>query len=216
MRLLLEFFNLWNLIEQVQLSPGVPDTFSWKLTLDGQYSASSAYGAMFVGSSTPLGAKLLWKTSAPHRVRFFFWLVLHRRCWTADRRRRHGLQDNDTCIICDQDAETMDHILLGCIFSREVWDIALRSYRLNNNVAVQQQDVMTWWTTARKQLPKELHRGFDCLVLTSWMLWKERNARTFNRIASTPAELGAAIRLEADLWVAAGYKRLAVLQSRVA
>jgi hypothetical protein len=31
------------------------------------------------------------------------------------------------------------------------------------------------------------------------MLWKERNARTFNRIASTPAELGAAIRLEADL-----------------
>jgi hypothetical protein len=31
-----------------------------------------------------------------------------------------------------------------------------------------------------------------------------------------PAELGAAIRLEADLWLAAGYKRLAVLQSRVA
>jgi hypothetical protein len=99
----------------------------------------------------------------------------------------------------------MDHILLGCIFSLEVWDIALRSYRLNNNVAVQQQDVMTWWTTTRKQLPKELRRGFDSLVLlTSWMVWKE------------PTELGAAIRLEADLWVAAGYKRLAVLQSRVA
>jgi hypothetical protein len=48
------------------------------------------------------------------------------------------------------------------------------------------------------------------------MLWKERNARTFNRITSMPAELGAAIRLEADLWVAAGYKRLAVLQLRVA
>lgn len=76
---------------------------------------------------------------------------------------------------------------------------------------------MTWWTTARKQLPKELRHGFDSLVLlTSWMLWKERNARTFNCIASTPAELGAAIRLEADLWVVAGYKRLAVLQSRVA
>jgi hypothetical protein len=27
----------------------------------------------------------------------------------------------------------------------------------------------------------------------------ERNARTFNRIASTPVEQGAAIRLEADL-----------------
>lgn len=59
MRLLLEFFNLWNLVEQVQLSPGVPDTFSWRLTQDGQYSASSAYGAMFIGSLAPLGAKLL-------------------------------------------------------------------------------------------------------------------------------------------------------------
>ena len=40
------------------------------------YSAALAYGAMFLGSSPVLGAKLLWKTAAPHRVRFFFWLLL--------------------------------------------------------------------------------------------------------------------------------------------
>jgi hypothetical protein len=96
-------------------------------------------------------------------------------------------------------------------------DVKNKLKSTDNNLAVQQQDVMTWWTTARKQLPKDLRHGFDSLVLlTSWMLWKKRNARTFNRIISTPAELGAAIRLEADLWIAAGCKRLAVLQSRVA
>jgi hypothetical protein len=56
MRLLNEFIALWNLVEQVQLTPGVPDTFCWRLTVDGRYSASSAHGAMFLGSSTPLGA----------------------------------------------------------------------------------------------------------------------------------------------------------------
>lgn len=88
-------------------------------TVDQNYSAASAYGAMFLGSSTPIGANQVWKTAAPPRVRFFFWLVMHGRCWTAERRFRHGLQDSPVCIMCDQQDETMDHILLDCSFSRE-------------------------------------------------------------------------------------------------
>lgn len=109
MQLLIEFGCLCDLIEQVQLSQQ-PDTFSWGLTMDQN---------ILLGSSTPIGAKQVWKTAAPPRVRFFFWLVMHGRCWTAERRFRHGLQDSPVCIMCDQQDETMDHILLGCSFSRE-------------------------------------------------------------------------------------------------
>jgi hypothetical protein len=62
MRLINEFWQLWELIQQVHLTPGSPDTFVWRLSTDGLYSAASAYGAMFAGSSRPLGAKLIWKT----------------------------------------------------------------------------------------------------------------------------------------------------------
>jgi len=46
----------------------------WCLTADGCYSSASAsaYGAMFLGSSRPLGAKEIWKTSALPKVGFFF------------------------------------------------------------------------------------------------------------------------------------------------
>jgi hypothetical protein len=98
------------------------------LTAARQYSMLSAYGAMFVGSSRPLGAKQIWKTSAPPRVKFFFRLVMHGHCWTAHKRRRHGLQESDACIICDQAVETMDHIILGCVFGREVWASCLRRF----------------------------------------------------------------------------------------
>ena len=61
-------------------SPGprlICDTFTWRLTADRSYSAASVYGAMFLGSSPVLGAKQIWKTPAPPKVRFFFWLTMH-------------------------------------------------------------------------------------------------------------------------------------------
>ena len=59
MRLLMEFIGLCNTLEQVQLSPVVLDTYAWRLMAGQQYSVSSAYGAMFVGCSKPLGARQL-------------------------------------------------------------------------------------------------------------------------------------------------------------
>jgi hypothetical protein len=209
MRLLTKFIGLCRLLEQVQLSPGTPDIFAWKLTASQQYSAASAYGAMFFGCSRPLGARQVWKTSAPPRTKLFFWLVLHKKCWTADRRWRHGLQDGNSCIMCDQGAETMDHIILGCVFSREVWSSCLRTYHLHQAVSVQEQDIMIWWTNTRKLLPKQIRRGFDSLFfLVAWNLWKERNARTFGRTPRQPAELLHTILEEASLWMAAGYRAL--------
>lgn len=135
-QLLTEFVHLWGMPEEVQFLHNTPDTFSWRLS-------PSAYGAMFFGSSTPLGAKQIWKTSAPPRVRFFFWLVMHKRCWTAEtKRHRHGLQDSETCVICDQAPETMNHLLLGCVFSREVWGIWLRKLHLHDLVVVQEEQAL--------------------------------------------------------------------------
>jgi hypothetical protein len=52
---------------------------------------SSAYRSFFIGMSSLLGAKELWKASALPKVKFFFWLALHGRIWTGERRMRHDL-----------------------------------------------------------------------------------------------------------------------------
>lgn len=186
-------------MQHVQLTPGSPDTFSWRLTPDGAYSSASAYGAMFLGSSRPLGAKEIWKTSAPPKVRFFFWLVMHGRCWTAERRHRHGLQDSGSCIFCDQLPETMDHLLIGCNYSKEVWSIFLSKLHLQDVVTVQEEMVMAWWLRTRKGVIKQVHKGFDSLFfLIGWSIWKERNARTFNGATTDPARLARLILDEAS------------------
>jgi len=67
------------------------------------------------------GAKELWRVRAPPKVKFFFWLALHSKLGTSDRRKRHGLQDDDGYALCGQASETVTHLLAGCVVAREVW-----------------------------------------------------------------------------------------------
>lgn len=76
MAVLCEYVDLWAKMESVQLRLLVQDRFVWRWTQDGVYSASSAYHS-FLGMTSMLGAKALWKASAPPKVQLFFWLLLH-------------------------------------------------------------------------------------------------------------------------------------------
>lgn len=117
---LLDYIRVWDDLTDVVLSPGTADRFIWRWTNDGVYSASSAYRAFFLGRVPLLGASLIWRAAVPPKVKFFFWLAIHGRLWTAERRKRHGLQPDATCALCDQEDETYNHLLLSCVFTREV------------------------------------------------------------------------------------------------
>jgi hypothetical protein len=117
-----QYLLLQQRLDSVHLEPVVEDQVAWRWSASGSYSASSAYGAMFYGSSELLGARQLWKVCAPGEHKFFGWLV----CWTAEWRHRHGLQDDDKCALCNQGSESIGHLLLGCVYSREVWMLLLQ------------------------------------------------------------------------------------------
>jgi hypothetical protein len=46
-----EFFLLWGIISDVHLSPEWEDSFLWRWTADDTYSAKSAYGVFFAGTT---------------------------------------------------------------------------------------------------------------------------------------------------------------------
>jgi hypothetical protein len=162
--MIVQYLHLRQQLEGVHLDSVVEDRLSWRWSQSGAYSASSAYGAMFLGSSELLGVKQLWKTKAPGEHRFFRWLVLLDRCWTAERRRRHGLQDGDSCALCDQGSETISHLLLGCVYSREVWTSFLQRFGWEALVPAQDASFMDWWLTSRKRVIRR-RKAFDSCSL---------------------------------------------------
>jgi hypothetical protein len=103
----------------------------------------------------------------------------------------------------------MDHLIIGCVYSREVWNILLSKLHLQDVVLVQEEKVLEWWLRSRKLVDKQVRKGFDSLFfLVGWTHWKERNARTFNRTSTGPASLALKIQEEANEWCLAGYKQL--------
>jgi hypothetical protein len=47
------------------------------------------------------------------------------RCWTSLRLQQHGLDNDGPCALCLQCSECLDHLLVGCSYSRQVWFTSL-------------------------------------------------------------------------------------------
>lgn len=61
---LVEYLQVWDLVDSIVLQHDVPDQFRWKLTQSGSYSSKSAYAAFFVGTIKSSPWKRIWKSWA--------------------------------------------------------------------------------------------------------------------------------------------------------
>jgi hypothetical protein len=105
----------------VVLQPGAPDSHLWRLSSSGKYSAKSAYTALLQGATSFEPIERIWKTWAPGKCKFFMWLVQHNRCWTSDRLAKRSMDHPECCPLCDQHEETINHLLVACVFACQVW-----------------------------------------------------------------------------------------------
>jgi hypothetical protein len=152
---------------------------------------------------------------APSKCNLFIWLVEHNRCWTADRLARRGMDCQEQCPLCDQNPETINHLLTTCVFAREFWAGLFQPLGLLHLVPQPMDFVFKdWWCTSSSHVQEQLKKGFDYVVILGvWVLWKHWNSCVFNGAASSvPAALLVA-REEALMWSMAGAKGLSLLQA---
>ncbi|RLM54729.1 hypothetical protein C2845_PM10G10510 [Panicum miliaceum] len=205
----MDYLHLWQRLEEVQLQPDLEDTVRWKWSADGCYSAKTAYQALRIGRIPFQGADRIWKTWAPPRVNLFFWSACRRRIWTADRRRRRGLDAHEKCLLCDQGEESADHLLVHCPLSKEVWWRTLSWANCACQFSVGEASVQDRWEQQEALQLTKRRKGFNTLfMLTGWHIWKERNARLFEGQAAGTSVIVQRIKDDADLWTAAGAGRL--------
>jgi len=210
---IIEFLVIWDLIQHVQLQPGVADSHRWLPCGSGVYFAKSAYQRFFAGSVCFEPSERIWKSWAPPRCKFLVWLASLNMCWTADRLAHRGLDHQDKCLLCDQQEETVQHILISCVFTRDIWWQILNKVGLQFlSPGLEEKVFQEWWGKAEYQVPSMHKKGFNSLViLVAWWIWKHRNACVFDGLSPNTSTLLQHIQEDAKLWGLAGAKALARL-----
>jgi hypothetical protein len=99
---------------------------------------------------------------APRKCILFLWLAILGRCWTSERcHRRHSFRDSPDCVLCAQAPEHVDHLLLGCLFTRKVWFLFLGRYGWHVYAPTSSTTLASWWLLARKQVAKARRKAFN-------------------------------------------------------
>ena len=142
---------------------------------------------------------------------------MNNRIWTTDRLHRHGWPNCNLCPLCQQVQESAAHLLFQCRYTIRIWGM-IKTWLVLHNVQpndwIDMVSVKDWWSqNATKQTPSR-RPLVSLMMLISWEIWKERNARVFRNTAVPVGVLVAKIKEECSLWSLAGAKHLCNIMLR--
>ncbi|KAL9298725.1 putative reverse transcriptase zinc-binding domain-containing protein [Arabidopsis thaliana] len=76
--------------------------------------------------------KRVWFAQATPKHAFCMWLAVHNRLSTGDRMLQWNSGVNATCVLCNHELETRDHIFFSCGYAKEIWEpLAKNLFRSN-------------------------------------------------------------------------------------
>lgn len=183
------FLNDWEvervakLLELLEKFPGItnaPDSLRWKHSKDGASTVSRAYkmeSPQQHNSKQSMWRKV-WRTLAPTKIKCFTWLVARRACLTHEVLRRKGKIIVSWCSLCENVAETNQHLFLHCNFTTQIWAIFLSLTKTNWTMPENTADLLSCWIRrGGSKSQKAWWRIIPHCIW--WTVWKERNSRNF-------------------------------------
>ena len=206
-----QFFTLWMLLHEVHLDELAEDDIVWKHSDSGHYSTASAYRAQFLGLVLSPMDQMVWKPWAPPKVKFFAWLALQDRIWTADRLAKRGWPNCGPCPLCRGVQECGTHLFFRCRFTLRLWNLVIQKFLIHDmdtSAWSSFDSVKTWWASMSAVGTTNRKAKASITMLVSWVIWNERNARVFRHKSKPPPTLLNTIIDEANLWITAGAKKL--------
>jgi hypothetical protein len=127
--------------------------------------------------------------------------------------QKKGLPHLHRCLLCDQEEETLNHLQVSCVFTRQFWFSLLQSMGLQNrSPQIGTSSFDGWWDGASKALVGPLHKGLNSIImLGAWAIWNHRNRCVFNGAQPSISEVLIWVKDEIHYWSLAGARGISNL-----
>lgn len=94
-----------------------------------------------------LRADLLGWAKGPTKHNLFIWLAFQQCCWISDLLEKRGIDNHSPCPFCVQELKMTNHILLDCVFARQVWHRILSAPSWHDLTPARGSSLQVWWPT---------------------------------------------------------------------
>ena len=152
----------------------------------------------------------VWKKLAPPKVELFMWLALLGKLNTRQRLCDIGIlqEDQATCPLCVLQSESIDHILLSCHYSQQIWQsIATDLGQPLTEPESFKQHYERWLATPwRSGLCKKV--WMSTFFAAAWCIWLTRNEIIFQHKAFIHEDICQNIKRKVAFWTKAWKDRV--------
>uniref|UniRef100_A0A2N9GYZ1 Reverse transcriptase zinc-binding domain-containing protein n=1 Tax=Fagus sylvatica TaxID=28930 RepID=A0A2N9GYZ1_FAGSY len=162
------------------------DVLIWTSTKNGVFSVRSAYKMLLsntfaaeASSSSPTNHEnqlwpAIWSASIQPKVRVFIWKARKGILSTRTNLFDKGLSNSFSCVWCEDEAETGDHLLWGCEFAQRVWKDCPVNFPAHLHASMSFKKVILCCVSDL------ISPGLEIVLTTAWAIWKARNDIIWN------------------------------------
>ncbi|GLT35247.1 hypothetical protein SLA2020_097150 [Shorea laevis] len=122
------------------------------------------------------------------------WLAILDRLSTRARQKSWSPHIDATCVLCEAENETRDHLFFSCSYSRTVWDVISSMFEIPSTFSW--QSALSWLChkAKRKSLYSSLIRLAWCVAI--YHIWIERNTRIHKRTFKSEFAIVSKIQID--------------------
>ena len=106
-------------------SPSGEDKLLLKDVREEGYSVKLMYQGLDPSPAIEFPYRLVWNPVVPPKTGFFAWEATWGKVLMLDQLKHHGRAFANKCFLCEEDEETIDHLLINCKSAKTLWNLLL-------------------------------------------------------------------------------------------
>ena len=101
------------------------DRLLLKESITDGFSVRYMYRKLMFSPPLDFPSRSIWNPIVPPKLGFFAWEASWGKVLTLDQLKRRGIPLVNRCFLCEENEETIDHLLIHCARAKMLWDLLL-------------------------------------------------------------------------------------------
>ena len=192
-----EMTRFLHTLHDQKLRPTGVDKISLQNVKDRGFSVKSMYKGVDVSPAFVFPHRIVWNPVVPPKIGVFVWEAAWGKVLTLDQLKRRGMSFANKCFMCEEEEETIDHLLIHCNFAKMLWNLFLSivgiSWVFPHSVL---HTLLSWQGAAVGKKRRKI--WFAAPLCLFWNLWRARNMVVFEN--EVPSAQRIKVNFVSNLW----------------